>query len=144
EKRYCAKVLGIGKVEFQTSDKLWLTEAHKLIFVHPWIRDLRDPHGFVWGSTADDGSEESDPDSESGYMSTSSLNDLPRSTKMDGNTRALRLVARLQQPFHALLLQQQPHGEFKRVAAEHEIMLPGLKHPIKSVRDIHTEVVEVL
>ncbi|KAF8416534.1 hypothetical protein L210DRAFT_2534716 [Boletus edulis BED1] len=43
---------------------------------------------------------------------------------MDEYTRALRLVVRLQQPFHALLLQQQPNGEFRRVAAEHEIVIP--------------------
>ncbi|KAF8137529.1 hypothetical protein EV363DRAFT_1090471, partial [Boletus edulis] len=117
----------------------------KLIFVHPWIRDLRDPpHGHIWGSMADDSDGgESDSDTGSAFTSTSSL-DLSRSTKMDEFTRALRLIARLQQPFHALLLQQQPHGEFKRVAAEHEIILPGLNHSIKTVRDIHTDVVEVL
>ena len=37
---------------------------------------------------------------------------------MDDYTLALRLIVRLRQPFNALLLQHQPDGEFKRVAAE--------------------------
>ncbi|KAF8138961.1 hypothetical protein EV363DRAFT_1155210, partial [Boletus edulis] len=57
---------------------------------------------------------------------------------------ALRLVVRLQQPFHALLLQQQPNGEFKRVATEHEIIVPGMKYSINFTKDVRTEVVEIL
>jgi hypothetical protein len=41
---------------------------------------------------------------------------------MDDYTRVLQLVVRLQQPFHALLLEQHSHGEYKRAAAEHEIV----------------------
>ncbi|KAF8547157.1 WD40 repeat-like protein [Imleria badia] len=131
---------------------LSLTEPRKLIFVHPWIRDLRDPFdGFVWGSTADDDEYDADPeleylsDSETEFASgpSSPLNAAPAIT-MDGYTRALRLVVLLQQPFHALLLRQQPNGEFRRVAAEHEIVVPGIERTINFARDVRTEVVEIL
>ena len=144
ENRYRARVSGIGDTEFQTSDRLSLTEPRKFIFVHPWIRDLRDPlDGFNWGSTEDDDEYGSDLETEYGSAPTSPSQALPSAT-MDDYTRALRLVARLQQPFHVLLLQQQPNGEFKRVAAEHEIVVPGLHRRINFARDIRTQVVEIL
>jgi hypothetical protein len=144
ENRYRARVSGIGDAEFQTSDRLSLLEPRKLICVHPWIRDLRDPlDGFNWGSTADDGEYESDRETEYGSAPTSPSHTSPAAT-MDEYTRALRLVARLQQPFRVLLLQQQPNGEFKRVAAEHEIVTPGLERRINFARDIRTQVVEIL
>ena len=144
ENRYRARVSGIGHVEFQTLDRLSLMEPRKLIFVHPWIRDLRDPlDGFTWGSAADDDEYESDPETDAGSAPTSPSHALPAAT-MDDYTRALRLVVRLQQPFHALLLRQQPNGEFKRVAAEHEIVVPGLEHRVNFARDIRTQVVEIL
>jgi len=136
ENRYRARVSGIGNVEFQTCDRLSLTEPRKLIFVHPWIYDLRDPlDGFIWESGADD--DECDSDSESSLYA-------PPAAAMDDYTRALRLIVRLQQSFHALLLQQQPSGEFKRIAAEHEIVMPGIDRPVNFARDIRIEVVEVL
>lgn len=51
-------------------------------------------------------------------------------------TWAIRLVVRLRQRFHVLLLQQQPDGEFKRVAAEHKILGPGLDQQINISRVI--------
>ncbi|KAF8556859.1 hypothetical protein OG21DRAFT_1482770 [Imleria badia] len=146
ETRYRAWVSGIGYVDFQTSDRLSLTEPRRLIFVHPWIRDLRDPlDGFTWGGTTDEseGESDSDTDSEAGSSPTSPLQAVPAAS-IDDYTRALRLVVRLQQPFHALLLQQQPNGEFKRIAAEHEIVIPGLEDRITFSRDIHVDVMEVL
>ena len=148
ELRYGARVSGIGDVEFQTIDRLLPQEARKLVFVHPWIRDLRDPlDGLTWESTADEDEDEnnseSGPEAETGSAPSSPLRVVPVPT-MDDYTRALRLVVRLQQPFHALLLQQQPNGEFKRVATDHEIIVPGLGHQVNFVRDIHADVVEVL
>ncbi|KAF8137708.1 hypothetical protein EV363DRAFT_1155979 [Boletus edulis] len=143
-RRYRAKISGIGDVEFLTSDRLPLTEPRKLVFVHPWIRDICDPHdGFTWASTADDSDSDSDPETEPGSTPTSPLDAQP-TAPMDNYTRALRLVVRLQQPFHALLLQQQPHGEFKRVAAKYEIVIPGIKRLDNFARDVHTGVVEIL
>ena len=150
EFRYRARMSAIGKVEFQTSDKLSPEEARKLVFVNPWVRDLRDPlDDLPWGVATDGGEvededeDESDSEAETDSAPSSSLHILPLAA-MDDYSRALRLIVRLQQPFHALLLQQQLNGEFKRVATKHEIILPGIKHHINFVRDIHTDVVEIL
>jgi len=62
---------------------------------------------------------------------------------MDDYTRALQLIVRLQQPFHALFLQQQSQGEYKRVAAEHEIVLPGLERRISSSKEIRVGIVDI-
>ena len=148
ETHYRAQVSGIGNVDFQTSDLLSLTEPRRLVFVHPWICDLHDPlDEFHCGSTAAD--DESDLATMVGRRPTPASG-LPShaisATAMDGYTRSLQLIVRLQKPFHALLLQRQAGGEFKRVAAEHEIILPGLEHRdgIDFSRDIHAGVVEVL
>ena len=142
---YRARVLGIGHVEFRTSDRLPPIDPRKLIFVHPWLRDLRDPpDGFTWGSTVGGDDDSSDSGLESEQASpTSPLHVVPPAT-MDDHTRALRLVARLQQPFHALLLQQQSTGDFKRVATEHDIVIPGIERQINFTRDVGTGVVEIL
>ncbi|KAF8556862.1 hypothetical protein OG21DRAFT_1495255 [Imleria badia] len=152
ENNYRVRVSGIGDVEFQTLNRFSLTEPRRLIFVHPWIRALQDPlDSFTWGSMVDGDEHDADPETE--YLSdpetefasapSSPLNTAPAGT-MDDYTRALRLVVRLQQPFHALLLQQQPNGEFRRVAAKHEIVVPGIEPAINFARDIRTEVVEIL
>ncbi|KAF8424270.1 hypothetical protein L210DRAFT_3568341 [Boletus edulis BED1] len=143
EIHYRARVSGIGDVEIRTADRLPLAEPRKLIFVHPWVRELRDPlDGFTWGSTVED-DVKSDAESESCSAPTSPSFSLPTAA-MDEYTRAMRLIVRLQQPFHALLLQQQPNGEFKRVAAEHEIVVPGIKRLHNFARDVRAEVVEIL
>ena len=148
EYRYRARVSVLGDVEFRTSDRPSLTEPRKLILVHPWLRGLHDPpNGFGWENTAEDDEDESDsdPGSERGSAPTTPLHALP-ATMIDDYTRALRLVVRLQQPFHVLLLQQQHNGEFKRVASEHKIVVPGIQRRpgINLARDIRAEVVEIL
>ena len=144
ENRYRARVSGIGDLEFQTSDRLSLTETWRLILVHPWLRDLCDPlDGFAWASTGDDDEYNSDLETESGSAPNSPLRALPAAS-VDDYTRALRLVVRLQQPFHALLLQQQSSGEFRRVAVEHEIVVSGLERSINLTRDVRAGVVEIL
>ncbi|KAF8550473.1 hypothetical protein OG21DRAFT_1446572 [Imleria badia] len=152
ENHYRARVSGIGNVEFQTSDQLSLTEPRRLAFVHPWIRDLQDPlDSSTWGSTMDGDSDEYESDPEIEYLSDAETDesapspvDSEPAVILDNYTRALRLVVRLKQPFHALLLQQQPRGEFKRVAAEHEIVVPGIEHTVNFARDVRIEVVEIL
>ena len=93
----------------------------RLVLVYPWLYNLREPFdGSTWGSTLD-GDEGSDP----GSSPSSPLYPRPVA-KMDDYTRALRLVVRLRQPFHALLLQKQRNVEFRRVATGNEIVVPGL------------------
>ena len=146
EYSYGARVPGVGNVEFRAADKLSPREARKLVFVHPWIRNLRDPlDGFSWGGVEDEDEDEDevDPEVETDSVPSSPLHFVPATT-MDDYTRALRLIVRLQQPFHTLLLQQQPDGEFMRVATEHEIILPGIGHQVNFVRNIHAAVIEIL
>jgi hypothetical protein len=148
-----ARVSGIGHIEFRTSNTLSLAEPHRLVFAHPWIRDLRDqPDEVGWGSASDSGDESdswSSSEAEANTLSRAAptaaappLYDGPVAT-VDDYTRALQLVVHLQQPFRALLLEQQSHGEYKRVAAEHEIVLPGLERRISSAKEIRVGIVEI-
>lgn len=76
ETRYRARVSGIGDVKFQTSDRLSPQESRRLISVHPWIHDLRDPlDGSDWRAS-DNGIDEFDSESGEGY-SSSLLNAVP-------------------------------------------------------------------
>jgi hypothetical protein len=157
EKCYRARVSGIGHVEFQTSDQLSLGEPRRLAFAHPWIRDLRGPAEEPCGTSSDsedDSLSWSGSDVEEESLSPAAPSEAapdmaaplyvgPIAT-MDVSTRALQLVVRLQQPFRGLLLQQQSHGGYKRVAAEHEIVVPGLERRISSAKVVRVEVVEIL
>jgi len=170
---YRARVSGIGHVEFRTSDRLSFGEEppRKLVFVHPWIRGLRGPlldqvdlAGSAAASDSDDyyGKSESWSDSDAeveeelsrsrsrsrGEPAPHGPGDLLKVgpvAALDGDcTRALQLVVRLQEPFCALLLQQQMRGEYKRVATEHEIVVRGLERRISSAKEIRVEVMEIV
>ncbi|KAI6004535.1 hypothetical protein F5J12DRAFT_927943 [Pisolithus orientalis] len=85
---------------------------------------------------------DSDHDAESDGVSlpSSPLHALP--PRVDGYTRALQMIARLGQPFSALLLAQQPKGEYRRVATEEEIVVSGLGTNIPT--NIRAGVLEIL
>ncbi|KAI5982356.1 hypothetical protein EDC04DRAFT_1834113 [Pisolithus marmoratus] len=148
EKLYRARVAGLGNVEFTSTDDLPLHEPRKFVLAHPWIRYIRGPSGGVtWG----DDDSESDTESNSGsdcdaesddVVPPSPLYAVPAS-QIDDYTRALQMIARLGQPFNALLLLQQPNGEYKRIAAENEIVVPGLGTDITS-KVIRAKVLEIL
>lgn len=171
KKVYCARISGRGTVEFTTADNLSPKEPKRLIFAHPWIRYIRGPNdGVTWegdsgsdsdsdsGSDADPGSgcnavlnsgcnaaPNLDPNSNAGLdnvVQPSPLDAVP-TPQVNDYTRALQMVARLGQPFSALLLVQQPNGEYKRVAAEHEIVVPGLGTEVDS-KSIQVKVLEIL
>ena len=55
--KYSAKTSILGEVEFQTTDAISLSEPRKLIFVHPWIRDLLDQTKKRGSPTWEDDSE---------------------------------------------------------------------------------------
>ncbi|KAI6041619.1 hypothetical protein EDC04DRAFT_1223886 [Pisolithus marmoratus] len=149
EKLYRARVSGLGRVEFTTADDLPLHTLQKLVFVHPWIRHIRGPSDEItWGGNLDSDTD-SDSDSDSGgdagwdeVAPPSPLCADPASL-VDDYTRALQMIARLRQPFNALLLMQQPNGEYKRIAAEHEIVVSGLGTDI-TFKNIQTKVLEIL
>ncbi|KAI9569839.1 hypothetical protein HD554DRAFT_2313201 [Boletus coccyginus] len=140
ENRYRARVSGIGNVEFQTCDRLSLSEPRRLIFVHSWIHDLRDPlHEFTWGNVGDDDEDESDPETEAG---TSPLD--ASLAAMDDYTRALRLIVRLQQSFHALVLSSDPLELSIGLLLQQQIVIPGIDRRINFAKDMRIEVVEIL
>ncbi|KAI6015349.1 hypothetical protein F5J12DRAFT_890694 [Pisolithus orientalis] len=144
EKLYRARVSGLGNVEFTTAGDLPFNEPQKFVFAHPWIRHIRGPSsGIAWGGSEFD--PESDLDGDAG-----SDEDAPPSPLHAGSvphvsdyTLALQMIARLGQPFSALLLVQQPNGEYKRVAAENEIIVSGLGTNITSKNTLAT-VLEIL
>ena len=172
DNRYYAKASILGEVEFRTKDIIPLAEPRKLFFVHPWIRGLLDRPETLGGLTWEDDSEtESDSDVDfnsaldvdssiiSGVdttpliISAESIRSRPsplpslssiasRLTRLDDFTRALRFVVRLEQPFSALLFYQTPDGKFRRVAAEHEIIVQPRQ--ITCSKDVQTAVLEVL
>lgn len=138
---YRARVSALGDVEIKTKDWLPLTEPRKLLLVHPWIRDILDQTYplSAWGDDVDLGSDsESDVDTDVSPPQTGAAPSAP----LDSHTRALGLLVRLRQPFSALLLERKGHQEFKRVAAEHEIIVQV--HKVPTSKDIHTGVLEIL
>ncbi|KAG2150242.1 uncharacterized protein EDB93DRAFT_340634 [Suillus bovinus] len=77
-------------------------------------------------------------DNWSAYKSLSK-DSLPAQTGLnysDSHSRALRVIARFEQPFSALLLARQRDGEFKRITLNYDI-ITRLKD-IASIRDIRT------
>ncbi|KIO02206.1 hypothetical protein M404DRAFT_148346 [Pisolithus tinctorius Marx 270] len=136
EKLYRARVSGLGQVEFTTADQLSLNGIQKFVFAHPWINHIRGPNGgVIWGDDS-----ESDTDSDPGEVVPSPA--VP-ATQIDNYTRALEMIARLGQPFNALLLVQQSSETYKRVAAEREIAISGLGTNITS-KNIRARVLEIL
>ncbi|KAF8555588.1 TPR-like protein [Imleria badia] len=151
---YRATVSLLGDVEFKTADVMPLKKPWKLVFVHPWLGDLGDP---VSGFTSDDEREaesdvgsnhETETESVSGngtvYVTapTSPLY-AERLARADHSTLALRLISRLGRPFNALLLEQQSNGQYKRVAAEEEIIVPGVPYKTDP-KDIKMKVMEIV
>ncbi|KAF8133372.1 hypothetical protein EV363DRAFT_1162077 [Boletus edulis] len=152
---YHAIVSLLGKVEFRTTDVFTLTKPRKLVFVHPWLRDLSDDHDE---SVSDDESEdESDADSseapkpnaDSGDTDDDDNSSAPASplhapsARVDRYTQALRLFSHLGHPFNALLLERQPNNQYKRVATEHEIIISGVPYQTNP-KDIRVKVLEIV
>ncbi|KAI6041676.1 hypothetical protein EDC04DRAFT_3139608 [Pisolithus marmoratus] len=139
EKLYRAEVLGLGNVEFTTADDLPQHEPQKFVFAHPWISYIRGPsRGIDWEDDS-----EPDTDSDSGLDCDAGTDGVAPLPQVDRYARALQMIARLGQPFNALLFVQQPNGEYKRVAAENEIVASGLGTNITS-KNIHVKVLEIL
>ncbi|KIK21820.1 hypothetical protein PISMIDRAFT_533738 [Pisolithus microcarpus 441] len=147
EKVYRARVSGLGMVEFTTADDLPLQKPQKLVFVHPWIPFIRGPSdGDAWEgdsqSVVDFGSD-SEHDAGSYEVVPPLPSDAAPAPQVDDYTRALQMIARLGQPFSALLLVQQPDRHYKRVATENEIVVPGLGTDVPS-QNIRATVLEIL
>ena len=156
KKIYRTTVSLLGKVEFRTADVMPLKKPWNLVFVHPWLHDLHEPlDGFVSDdepelesyATADDepgalsiaGSGDGTGDTSA---PTSPLHSEP-SARVDPYTQAFRLIVRLERPFSALLLERQSNGQYKRVAADHEIIVPGVPYGTNS-KGIRAKVLEIV
>ncbi|KAI6042809.1 hypothetical protein EDC04DRAFT_2600686 [Pisolithus marmoratus] len=139
ENLYRARVSGLGNVEFTTADDLPLDQRQKIVFAHPWIRHFRGPSS---GDTWVDGSE-SDTDSVSDSGHDAGSDGAVPALRVGSYTRALQMIARLGQPFNALLLVQQSNGEYKRVAADHEIIVQGIGTDI-TPKNVRARVLEIL
>ena len=139
---YRADTLAFGVVEIKTRHDL--SRMKTLYLVHPWLdvflehEDMQndvfvEDHGAPPPSPNSDDEEkyddeyddENDDDSNTGSIPETdhpSLPDPVRVVPMDRETRARRLVARLRQPFGALLLTLAATGrraaDYKRVAAD--------------------------
>ncbi|KAG9309660.1 hypothetical protein JVU11DRAFT_10329 [Chiua virens] len=152
ENVYHAETVGLGDVEFTTADSLPLKQPRKLIFVNPWIHHLRKWHGDRDEDKESDVELDThvgsipDADINVGLVHEPMIEEDPtppsRTLDVDIHTRALELIARLGQPFSALLLLKQPDGAYKRVAADNEIVVRGIEDD--ALKDIRVEFLEVL
>ena len=129
---YRATASALGEVEIRTSDHL--TGLSNLVLVHPWLQSLFDPVLPHEDMIADDVEPlplhvASDSDSVVSDRTPAriSLRDIVQPwqlpSPLDKTTRALRLFARLRQPFGALLLAPLSPREYKRVATDHPIVV---------------------
>ncbi|KAG0708661.1 hypothetical protein DFH29DRAFT_427152 [Suillus ampliporus] len=142
---YGVKADGLHDLQITTEETLnqfsRTRPARQTFFlVRPWDRRLLEqPKILELPAFADDGS-----DAESlGYWSEpeSPLDDSPGGSPVEqglgdseSHTRALRLMVRLGQPFSAFLLAQQPGGEYKRIASDHDIVAQ-----VKDVTSVHNK-----
>jgi hypothetical protein len=139
---------------FITTDQIlvqfWLARPteQKFVLVRPWDRSLLElpefvePTEFVEPSDFGDNTESEEdygtpPSSPSDDWSSGSpvIQDV-----FDPESRALRLLVRLRQPFSAFLLAQQRSGEYKRIASDHDII--GQVNDVGDPMDIRT--IEIL
>ena len=142
---YHAETTGLGNVEFTTADALPLNEPRKLVFADTRIHGL---HKLYDAATSEDTSGVGSSsgfgysvDTDAELVHVAMIEEAP-STPPDPYTRALQLIAYLGQPFSALLLLQQSDGTFRRVAADHEIVVRGTGNSFP--KDVRVEVLEIL
>ncbi|KAG0708169.1 hypothetical protein DFH29DRAFT_1075813 [Suillus ampliporus] len=111
-----------------------------LFLVRPWDRRLLELPKFVeLPAFADD---DSDAESLGDWSEPESpLDDSPGGSPverelgvLESHTRALRLMVRLGQLFSAFLLAQQPAGEYKRIASDHDIVAQ-----VKDANSVHNK-----
>jgi hypothetical protein len=112
----------------------------KFVLIRPWDRSLLEvpdpvePTKFVELSDFGHDTESEDyctpPSSPSDVWSGSPV----KQEVVDLESRALRLLVRLGQPFGAFLLAQQCSGGYKRIASDHDII--GQVNDVVSVRDL--------
>jgi hypothetical protein len=134
---YEVKADGLHDLLITTEDKLIQFSSPRptmqtFLLVRPWNRYLLELPDFaeLFG-LAEPVDVADDTESEEGYWSAPgspvqhSCSGFPEAQESDDSElsdRALRLAARLEQPFSAFLLAQQRGGEYKRIASDHDII----------------------
>ncbi|KAG2363741.1 heterokaryon incompatibility protein-domain-containing protein [Suillus spraguei] len=143
---YQVKANGLHDLLITTEDRLvqfWpgRPTLQTFFIVRPWNRDLLELPDFTELS---DLAEPRSPTDLQGIKDqlaspTSPLHDLPLVSsgenglvESEHQLRALRLIARLGEPFGVFLLAQQRGGEFRRMASEHDIIAL-----VKDVASVH-------
>ncbi|KAG2126788.1 uncharacterized protein EDB93DRAFT_1257432 [Suillus bovinus] len=113
----------------------------KFVLVRPWDRsllelpDFVEPPEFVEPSNYENNTENGEDYCMSPSPSDDSSSGFPvRQDVFDLESRALRLLVRLRQPFSAFLLAQQRSVEYKKIATDHDII--GQVNDVVSVRDL--------
>ena len=147
ENVYISETIGLGDVKFTATDPLPLKKPRRLVFVDTRIHGLQKTRGLATWVNVLESDAESNPDLVDSADTDVELTHAPiieevPATPSDVYTRALHLVAHLEQPFIALLLLQQSDGSYKRIAADHEIVVRGTGSNFAN--DIHVEVLEIL
>ena len=150
ENVYRAKTAGLGDVGFTTADSLPLEEPRRLVFVDLRIHGVLEPRGAATSEDRSESDVESISDLSRGNNAAGTDGELVHapiieevpSAPLDIYTRALQVIAHLGQPFSALLLLQQSDGTYRRVAADHEIVVRGTGKNVP--KDIRVEVLEIL
>jgi hypothetical protein len=145
---FVVKADGLRDLSITTEDKLIQFSRSRpirqsFLLVHPWDRSLLELHHFEDLSDTEIIDDSSPPIS---LLDDSSVGSLGEDMMVDSESysRALRLIVRLGQPFSALLLAQQPGGEYKRIASYQNIVA-GVKD-VTAVRDMDVKlrIVEIL
>jgi hypothetical protein len=127
---YRAETLPFGMMEIKT--RYDLARMKYLYIVHPWLATLLEREGMQSGVSVEDDvapntddEEISDEDDDSSSLPEPGSPSIPapvRMVAMDPETRARRFVARLRQPFGAILVTLASTGrgavDYKRVAAD--------------------------
>lgn len=129
---YRATASALGEVEIKTSEDL--AGLTNLVLVHPWWQSLFDPvlphedmiandtESFTLHGTL--GRDSLTPHRNLARISLPHIvKALQLPSPLDKTTRALRLFARLRQPFGALLLAPHSPREYKRVATDNPIVV---------------------
>ncbi|KAG2747696.1 hypothetical protein P692DRAFT_20834968 [Suillus brevipes Sb2] len=136
EFKYRVKADGLRSLDITTDQILvqfWPARPteQNFVLVRPWDRSLLELPDFVEPSDLVESSDFGhDTESEEDYWTAPSSPshdwsaDYPvKQDAFDLKSRALRLLARLGQPFSAFLLAQQLSGEYKRVASDRDIIV---------------------
>ena len=141
---YHATVSSLGRVpvDIRTTDAMPLKTPWKLLFVHPWLCDVRDPlDDLVF-----DDEQEVEPDDDDDPDDSMPATLLPADplAPVDHYQQALRLIARLGRPFNALLLERQNNNQYKRIATDCKIMTSGVPSHWANPKDLWAKVLEIV